>query len=201
MNVTLETCPHYLTFVSEDMQRLGPIAKCAPPLRGLEEQARLWTLLSEGKIDMIASDHSPCPSSLKTMQNGNFFAAWGGISGAQSSMEVMIHEGYIRRGIPLTQISRMLSYEPAKRFGLLPRKGEITLQADADLVLVDLNKPYMLRKEDLLYRHPHSPYIGKTLDCRITKTLSRGTIIYEEGSGIRQSGLGRWLGRNQEVDV
>jgi allantoinase len=201
MNVTLETCPHYLTLVAEDMQRLGPVAKCAPPLRGLEEQNRLWTLLREGRIDMITSDHSPCPSRLKNENNGNFFAAWGGISGAQSSMELMIHEGCLRRGIPLTQISRMLSYEPAKRFGLLPNKGEITLQADADLVVVDLNKGYVLQQEDLLYRHPHSPYIGRSFDCRVTTTLCRGSVVYEAGRGILQTGLGQWLSPQQEVSV
>jgi allantoinase len=201
MNVTLETCPHYLTLVAEDMLRLGPVAKCAPPLRGLEEQNRLWTLLREGRIDMITSDHSPCPSRLKNENNGNFFAAWGGISGAQSSMELMIHEGCLRRGIPLTQISRMLSYEPAKRFGLLPNKGEITLQADADLVVVDLNKGYVLQQEDLLYRHPHSPYIGRSFDCRVTTTLCRGSVVYEAGRGILQTGLGQWLSPLQEVSV
>jgi allantoinase len=201
MNVTLETCPHYLTLVAEDMQRLGPVAKCAPPLRGLEEQNRLWTLLREGRIDMITSDHSPCPYRLKMNENENFFAAWGGISGAQSSMELMIDEGCLRRGIPLTQISRMLSYEPAKRFGLLPQKGEITLQADADLVFVDLNTSYILKQEDLLYRHPHSPYIGRTFGCRVTSTLCRGNIVYEAGRGILQTGLGQWLSQQHEVYV
>jgi allantoinase len=144
---------------------------------------------------MISSDHSPCPSSLKSAEKANFFEAWGGISGAQSSMELMLHEGYHRRGIPITQISKMLSYEPAKRFGLHPRKGEIALMADADLVMVDMNQSYILQKEDLFYKHPHSPYIGKLFDCRVIQTWSRGKLVYELGQGIIEPAAGVWFGR------
>jgi allantoinase len=196
LDVTVETCPHYLTLLAEDMERLGAVAKCAPPLRGIEVQDALWMLVHNGQIDMISSDHSPCPASLKAVQTANFFEAWGGISGAQSSMELMLHEGYLRRGIPLTEISRMLSYEPAKRFGLHPRKGEIALLADADLVLVDMEMSYTLQKEDLLYKHPHSPYVGKTFDCRVIQTFCRGKLVYEVGSGISRKAEGVWLGRN-----
>jgi allantoinase len=195
LDVTLETCPHYLTLLAEDMERLGAIAKCAPPLRGLAEQDALWMLVRDGHIDMISSDHSPCPSSLKSAENANFFEAWGGISGAQSSMELMLHEGYHRRGIPITQISKMLSYEPAKRFGLHPRKGEIALMADADLVMVDMSQSYILQKEDLFYKHPYSPYLGKPFDCRVIQTWSRGKLVYELGQGIIESASGVWLGR------
>jgi allantoinase len=195
LDVTLETCPHYLTLLAEDMERLGAIAKCAPPLRGQAEQDALWMLVRKGQIDMISSDHSPCPSSLKSAENTNFFEAWGGISGAQSSMELMLHEGYHRRGIPITQISKMLSYEPAKRFGLHPRKGEIALMADADLVMVNMNQSYILQKEDLFYKHRHSPYIGKLFDCRVIQTWCRGRLVYEAGQGIIEPAAGVWLGR------
>ncbi|QGQ97140.1 allantoinase [Paenibacillus psychroresistens] len=198
LDVTLETCPHYLTLLAEDMESLGAIAKCAPPLRGQAEQDALWMLVRNGHIDMISSDHSPCPTSMKSVDNANFFEAWGGISGAQSSMELMLHEGYHRRAIPLPLISRMLSLEPAKRFGLHPRKGEIALMADADLVMVDLNASYILQKTDLLYKHKHSPYLGKTLDCRVVQTWNRGKLVYQlgQGHGIQEPAAGAWLGKN-----
>ena len=94
-------------------------------------------------------------------ESRNYFEAWGGISGAQSSLELMIDEGHLKRGIGLSQLSHMLSYAPAERFGLLPDKGEIRLGADADLVMISLNTPYVLQTEHLLYRHKHSPYVGK----------------------------------------
>ena len=158
LDVTVETCPHYLVLTSADLERLGPVAKCAPPLRTSEDQARLWEELADGKIDILASDHSPCPTHMK---QGDFFEAWGGISGAQSSLELMLDEGYLRREVPLPLFSRMLSLEPAKRFGLHPRKGEIAIGADADLALVDMKLSYSLQESDLLYRHKHSPYVGK----------------------------------------
>ncbi|WP_040949063.1 allantoinase AllB [Gorillibacterium massiliense] len=191
LNVTAETCPHYLALTEEDMVLLGGVAKCAPPLRNEREQAKLWEAVETGSIDFIASDHSPCPTELKV--NDDYFAIWGGISGAQSSMELMITEGTVRRGIPLPYIAQMLATEPAKRFGLHPCKGEIAVGADADLVLVDMNTGYTLKKEDLLYRHAHSPYIGKTMSCRIKATFCRGMLIYEMERGIVRTGAGEWI--------
>ncbi|MBD0383364.1 allantoinase [Paenibacillus sedimenti] len=190
MDVTVETCPHYLALTSADLERLGPLAKCAPPLRSAEDQERLWAKVAEGALNIIASDHSPCPT---TMKQGDMFEAWGGISCAQSSLELMLDEGHLRRGIPLTEIARMLSLEPAKRFGLHPRKGEITLGADADLALVDLNLAYTLEQSDLLYRHKHSPYIGKTFGCRVKATYVRGAKVYEIGEEVTAKAEGSWV--------
>ena len=105
------------------------------------------------------------------MKQGDFFEAWGGISGAQSSLELMLDEGHLRREVPLPELSRMLSLEPAKRFGLYPRKGEIALGADADLALVDMKLELYLQENDLFYRHKHSPYVGRTFGCRVKATF------------------------------
>ena len=181
LDVTVETCPHYLTLTEDDMAALGPVAKCAPPLRSREEQEQLWEKLATGQIDMITSDHSPCPAPLK--QGDNWFEVWGGISGAQSSLELMLDEGHLKRGIPLPLLARQLATAPARRFGLYPRKGSITLHADADLVLMDMNHTYTLTAEQLYYRHPHSPYVGRQIHCRVTATVSRGRIVYRLGTG------------------
>ncbi|WP_337102754.1 allantoinase AllB [Paenibacillus sp. YIM B09110] len=197
-DVTLETCPHYLTLTEDDFAHLGAVAKCAPPLRSAAEQARLWQCLELGLIDLIASDHSPCPAGLK--EHTDMFAAWGGISGAQSSLELLVDEGYLKRGIPLTQISQLLSGAPARRFGLHHRKGAIQVGHDADLVLVDLNGGYRLTADRLFQRHMQTPYMDRELGCKVRMTLLRGKAVYEEGLGTNQSraGLECFLPRKKE---
>lgn len=193
LDVTAETCPHYLVLDENDMETLGPVAKCAPPLRSRAEQEALWNVLAGGKIDLIASDHSPCPTELKTAPGLSFLEAWGGISGAQSSLELMFQEGVQVRGLPVTQISALLSELPARRFGLDQRKGSIKLGLDADLVLLDPGTSYTLAAEDLLYRHQHSPYTGMTLSCKVTETICRGKLIYTAEAGVIAADGGQWL--------
>ncbi|WP_238654917.1 allantoinase AllB [Paenibacillus piscarius] len=193
LKVSAETCPHYLILDEDSMETLGPLAKCAPPLRSSGERGRLWAALEAGRVDLIASDHSPCPPELKLAPELSFFEAWGGISGAQSSLELMFHEGVQVRGLPVTLISALLSGQPARRFGLEQRKGAIAVGLDADLVLLDPNAAYTLRAEDLLYRHRHSPYAGMALSCKVTATLCRGEVVYTAGEGIVDGGGGEWL--------
>ncbi|SFB50382.1 allantoinase [Cohnella sp. OV330] len=181
-DVTLETCPHYLTLTDADLARMGAVAKCAPPLRSREEQAELWKRLAQGDIDLVASDHSPCPSQLKASRD--LFAAWGGIAGAQSSLELLVDEGHLKRGIPLAHISRLLSGAPAKNFGFEHMKGAIKPGLDADLVLLDLNEPYILAAGQLYQRHKHSPYAGRRIGCKVKKTLLRGGVIYDDSHGF-----------------
>ncbi|MFS0723559.1 allantoinase AllB [Paenibacillus sp. 1P07SE] len=191
LDVTAETCPHYLLLTSEAFDTVGAAAKCAPPLRDVAETEAMWELLADEAIDLIASDHSPCPEALKAQPD--FFEAWGGIAGAQSSLELMIGEGHVKRGLPLPLLSRLLSLAPAQRFGLHPRKGEIRIDADADLVLLDLQRPYRLEREQLLQRHKHSPYIGRTMHCRVTSVYSRGNLVYGAGQGLAGGAGGQWL--------
>lgn len=188
-DVTLETCPHYLTLTADDLLGKGAVAKCAPPLRGKEEQAGLWQCLEGGRIDLIASDHSPCPPELK--EGADMFATWGGISGAQSSLELLVDEGHLKRGIPLTQISRLLSGAPAERFGLSHVKGAIRAGCDADLVLIDLDHRYRLTADMLYQKHKQSPYLDREIGCKVKVTLLRGKTVYEDGAGTSQERVGR----------
>uniref|UniRef100_UPI003D2998C0 allantoinase n=1 Tax=Paenibacillus oryzisoli TaxID=1850517 RepID=UPI003D2998C0 len=190
LDVTVETCPHYLVLTSEDVARIGPVAKCAPPIRSAEHNERLWALLAAGRFDIIASDHSPSPTFMK---EGVFFDAWGGISGAQSSLELLVGEGHVRRGIPLLLLAKVLALEPARRFGLHPRKGEIAVGADADLAVLDLGASYTLQANDLLYRHKHSPYVGREMLCRVQATFVRGKQVYEAGAGVPPEAYGEWI--------
>ncbi|MFD2875788.1 allantoinase AllB [Paenibacillus rhizoplanae] len=193
LDVTAETCPHYLILDEDSMETLGALAKCAPPLRSSSERDRLWAALAAGRVDLVASDHSPCPPELKLAPGLSFMEAWGGISGAQSSLELMFHEGVHVRGLPVTQISALISGLPARRFGLEGRKGSITPGLDADLVLLDPDAAYTLRAEDLLYRHRHSPYVGMTLSCKVTATICRGNVVYTAAEGVIAGGGGEWL--------
>ncbi|WP_123041449.1 allantoinase [Cohnella candidum] len=194
VDVTLETCPHYLVLTEEDMERIGPAAKCAPPLRDAERRERLWELLAEGGIDMVASDHSPSPPELKRTGAGrSFFDAWGGIAGAQSSLELLLGEGVLARGLPLTLIADLVAGAPARRFGFAESKGKIAVGMDADLAIVDMAAPYILTEEHLLYRHRISPYAGMEMKVRVAATLSRGKVVYRMGSGITESSGGEPL--------
>lgn len=193
VDVTVETCPHYLVFAEDELEQLGPLGKCAPPFRGAREREGLWERLAEGKIDLIASDHSPCPPEMKLGAMSDYFAIWGGIAGAQSTLQLMIDEGYWKRGIPLHVLSKALSETPAKRFGLFPRKGRIAIGADADLVLVDPDSPNVLTAEKLRYRHKISVYAGREFRSDIGMTMSRGRIVYTREGGIVGRAEGEWL--------
>lgn len=184
VDITIETCPHYLTFNINDFERIGPLAKCAPPLREQEHVESLWEAIKDGEIDTIGSDHSPAPPSMKefTLEQ-SIFDVWGGISGAQSTLAVLLEEGYFKRGIPLETIVRISSFNPAKRFGLYPHKGVIEQSSDADLVLIDLEKNYTLKEEDLFYRHKHSPYVGKQFRGAVLQTILKGKIIWDAMKG------------------
>src|SRR4029077_17090891 len=113
VDVSIETCPHYLCFTEEDVERLGAIAKCAPPLRDSHERAGLWAELLRGQVNMVASDHSPAPPPMKS---GEFLKAWGGIAGVQSTLAVLLELGHHQRELQLEQIASLLAAAPAKRF-------------------------------------------------------------------------------------
>ncbi|WP_426454274.1 allantoinase AllB [Paenibacillus sp. S-38] len=191
LDVTVETCPHYLVLEAGDMETIGKRAKCAPPLRGPSEREGLWQALRDGGLDLVASDHSPCPPELKL--SADWFEVWGGISGAQSSLELLVDEGHLKRGIPLERIAAVLSEGPARRFGLYGRKGCIAEGFDADLALVDLEKGYILTEELLLDRHRQSPYTGRAFGCRVAATLVRGRVVYRAEEGISGEPAGVWV--------
>ena len=182
IDVSCETCPHYLTLTEEDVQRLGAVAKCAPPLRARQEQDELWSHIAAGTLPMVASDHSPAPASMK--ESDNFFIVWGGISGCQSLLQLLLTEGHSRREVPLTTIASLTAGYVARRFGVAPRKGRIEVGADADLALIDLGSSHVLEADDLLYRHKHSPYVGRTLRGRVVRTLVRGITVWLDGKVV-----------------
>jgi allantoinase len=172
-DTTCETCPHYLILNEHDLHRLGAPAKCAPPLRSPGENDEMWQDLAGGKIAFVASDHSPAPASMKS--GDDFFAIWGGIAGVQSTLSILLSRG---PSLPLPRVAAVTSTNVAKRYAI-PNKGAIDVGFDADLALVNVKACYELRKEHLLDRHKHSPYVGRTFHGVVMRTILRGQTIFD----------------------
>jgi allantoinase len=178
VDASCETCAHYLAFTSEDVERIGVRAKCAPPIRGELEQAELWRGVTDGTIEIVSSDHSPAPPELKA---GDFLEAWGGITGGQLLMRVLLSEGHVARGLALERVAALLGDNPARRFRLAG-KGRIEVGANADLVLVDLSPPCVVTEAEVRHRYPAmSPYVDSRLAGRPVRTLLRGVTIALDG--------------------
>lgn len=178
VDATCETCPHYLVLDEDDAERLGAAAKCAPPLRPAAERDALWAAVAAGDITCVVSDHSPAPPELK--RGEDVFAVWGGITGCQVLLGVLLDAAHHARGVALDRVAALAAAGAAQRFALR-RKGRIEPGGDADLALVDLGGETALTAETLLHRHPHSPWAGRTLRGRIARTLVRGTTVFADG--------------------
>jgi len=189
VDIAIETCPHYLFFTEDDLERIGAAAKCAPPLRNAHERDELWNALLRGEVNVVASDHSPAPPEMK--RDSNFFRIWGGIAGGQSTLGVLLTSGYHERGLPLARIADLIATWPARRFRL-PNKGGIAVGNDADLALVDLRASYTLQESNLFQRHRMSPYVSKSFRGVMRQTLLRGQPIFVDGK-IIATGTGKFV--------
>jgi allantoinase len=183
VDVTCETCAHYLVLTEEDAEALGAVAKCAPPLRPKEDLESLWGHLLAGDVEFVASDHSPCPPDMKAGED--MFRAWGGIAGCQSVLNVMLDEGHHERGLPLEKIAALLSARVAERFGFI-EKGRLEVGRDADFALVDLRGVSTLRPQDLFYRHKVSPYVGRSFRGEVIRTVVRGITVFRDGKVVSE---------------
>lgn len=177
VDISIETCAHYLYFTEEDMERLGAVAKCAPPLRAQAEREALWEALDGGEVDIVASDHSPAPAAMK--QDEDFFCVWGGVAGVQSTLAVLL-QGRGGRPVPLARISALTAANPARRFALA-RKGRLAVGQDADFTLVDLGARHTVTPESLFQKHGFSPYLGATFRGVVRRTVLRGETIFADG--------------------
>lgn len=189
LDVTVESCPHYFAMTAEQVAEIGPKAKCQPPLRKAKDQAKLWDELLNGNIDWLTSDHSPCTEDLK---QGNIFEAWGGISGVQNNVDLMFDLAVKQRGLAVEKFVDLIAFNPSKRFSL-PYKGEIAVSKDADIILLDPNQSYVVKREDLYYKNKHSAYEGRKIDCRVTKTIVRGNVVFDLQKGIVGEPIGKLL--------
>jgi allantoinase len=180
LEVSIETCPHYLHLTSDSIANGATTHKCAPPIRSHENREKLWQGLSDGLIDFVVTDHSPCPPGMKRLDEGNFRTAWGGISSLSVALPVMWTEAS-RRGFNLSAIARWMSEGPAQLAGVQMRKGQIAPGFDADFVIFDTESEFVVTKERLHYRHPLSPYMGERLRGVVKATYLRGQPVFLEG--------------------
>jgi len=175
IELSAETCPHYLFFAAEDVQPGHTEFKCCPPVRYAVNREALWRALGDGAIDGVVSDHSPCAPALKGLPDGDFRTAWGGISSLQLGLSV-IWSVARRRGFTLADVARWMAAFPASLAGL-PTKGRIAVGCDADLVAFDPDVSWDVRGADLLHRHPVTPYEGRTLTGRVSRVWLGGVEV------------------------
>jgi allantoinase len=179
--VTVETCPHYLHLEAETIADGATQCKCAPPIRSHENHELLWQGLRDGVIDMVVTDHSPCPPEMKELERGDFRYAWGGIASLSMALPVTWTEAQ-QRGFNLSDISRWMSDRPAHLSGCDHRKGKLAGGYDADFVVFDPEAEFTVTEDRLHHRHAVSPYIGKRLFGLVKRTYLRGNVIFCDGA-------------------
>jgi allantoinase len=179
--LTVETCPHYLTFAAEEIPDGDPRYKCAPPIRGRDNRERLWEALTAGLIDTVGSDHSPCPPELKHLETGDLRRAWGGIASLQLTLPALCQAIWNRPGVSLVDVVKWLAGRPAELVGLAGRKGALAPGCDADLIVLDLEAEFTVSPDLLHHRHKPTPYEGRRLRGRVEKTFLRGHKVYDAG--------------------
>jgi allantoinase len=178
--VSVETCPHYVHLSAEAIAKGATLSKCAPPIRSRENREKLWEALGDGTIDLVVTDHSPCPPAMKRLAEGNFRTAWGGIASLSVALPLMWAEAS-RRGFTLLDLARWMAEAPAQLAGCEMRKGRIAPGYDADFVVFDSDDEFTVTEDRLHYRHPVSPYLGETLLGVVKATYLRGSPVFAEG--------------------
>ena len=177
--LTVETCPHYLTYAAEDIPDGATAFKCAPPLRERDNREQLWEAVANGSIQMVNSDHSPSPPAMKHLDSGDFLRAWGGISSLQITLAATWTEASAR-GHSLNQLAQWMCRAPAHLAGLTA-KGTIETGADADLVIWDPDAEFTVDARRLHHRHPVTPYDGRRLRGVVARTYLRGHLVATAG--------------------
>ncbi|OFJ74603.1 allantoinase AllB [Staphylococcus sp. HMSC056G08] len=190
VDVTCETCTHYLYFYKEELDDIGPVVKCSPPIREESRLPGMWERVINGDINFVTSDHSPSTPDLKDTDNA--FEAWGGIAGIQNNVDILFDEGVQKRDLSLKRFAEIIATEPAKRFGL-DNKGSIAVGKDADFVFIKPESSYTLQAEDLEYRNKLSPYVGRTINAQVAKTILRGEETYSLEDGVSNDFRGEFI--------
>jgi dihydroorotase-like cyclic amidohydrolase len=192
LRITAETCPHYLMFTDDALARWGPYAKCNPPLRPQETQDRLWEALSSGVIDVLGTDHSPYLDDEKAPYVDNIWDARAGVPGLEEFVPLMLTA--VQRGrLSLPRVVHLMGENPARLFGLWPRKGTLAVGADADVIIVDPRAEWVHDHRTLYTKSRDTAlmYDGLRFHGRLVMTIARGRVVMEDGRVVGDPGWGR----------
>jgi allantoinase len=199
VNVTAETCPHYLSLTRADVLKLGPYLKMNPPLKMEADVLALWRGLANGTVDMITSEHAPGEADEKETGWENIWDAWSGIPSIETMLPIVLSEGVNKGRITIGKAAKVLSENPAKRFGLYPKKGHIAVGADGDFVIVDLSMEKKVKASDLHYKVCWTPYEGWIFKGWPTVTILRGQVVAKEGQILAKEGSARFAPMKMEA--
>jgi allantoinase len=190
--VTTEVCPHHLVFYRDDMNRLGAKSKMNPPLRAREDRAALWSGLLRGAIDSVVSDHAPSPIERKEAGSDDIREAWSGVDGIQMILRVLLSEGVNKARMTYSRLLRVCSRNPARIFGLYPKKGVLRIGADADFVIIDHNKEEKIKADMMESKCGWTLYEGMTMKGVPVMTFIRGIEVFKEGNVTMKPGHGKF---------
>lgn len=196
LNVSVETCPHYLTLTRADVLKLGPYLKMSPPLKSEADMLALWHGLANGTVDMISSEHAPGEADEKEIGWENIWDAWGGIPSIETMLPIVLSEGVNKNRITIRRAAQVLSENPARRFGLYPRKGHIAVGADGDFAIVDLSAERKAKASELHYKVGWTPYEGWILKGWPTTTIVRGQVVAKDGQIVAKEGWAQFVPMN-----
>ena len=192
-DITVETCPHYLTLDESYTERLGPYCVCNPPLRSRQAKEELWKRVLQGKVDFIGTDHSAYLHSEKAEGNEDIFAAPPGITAMQLCFPLFFSEAVNKRGMSPERFAEMSCAGPAKRHGLYPRKGSLEPGADADFVIFAPEEEWVIEEKDLFYLEKWTPNAGSRVKGRVKETIVRGMTVFKDGVITAEPGYGKFV--------
>ncbi|HEX5506099.1 MAG TPA: allantoinase AllB [Thermomicrobiales bacterium] len=195
--VTAETCPQYLLMTEEDVDRLGPYARCAPAIRTRDHVEAMWRGLGDGTLDFVCSDHAPYETAEKEAGRASIWEAPLGLNIIQVMYPAVLDEALHAWGFPLELCAAITATNAARIFGLYPRKGTIQVGADADLACYDFDREWTVRAADLFTKHKWTPLDGRRVRGRVVRTISRGRTVYLDGRITAEPGSGRFVTRRQ----
>ena len=195
VDVTVETCPHYLVLNTENIINKGTYGMICPPIRNKERMEQLWNYIEDGTIDYIGTDHAPYTIEDKNPADGNLWNAAAGAPSIDIAVPLILTHAVKKRGISISRVAKLLSTNAAKRFGLYPRKGAISIGADADIMIVDMDKNWIYSRANSLSKTKATDfaYEGTELNCYVETTIVRGEIVYSEGKIIGAPGYGKLI--------
>ncbi len=199
LKVTAETCPHYLTLnANSAMGQWGSFAKIAPPLRNADDNLVLWDGLRRGAVDFVATDHAPYEiATEKTAPGMDIWNSLPGIPGVETMVPIMVSEGYNKRRLTLSRLVEVLSANPAKHYGLYPKKGSLDLGSDADFTIIDAESAWELHAQDMHTKAKYSPFDGLKITGKVRKTVVRGELVYSDGQFLVAPGFGQFVKRQR----